>query len=72
MPKRKVRSLPSVGAEYQKKYKGKMYKMTVVKHEPVKNGIAYVVNDTLFLSPSGAAKSIVNVEVNGWDFWKIV
>ena len=71
MPKRKERTLPKIGSVYQRKYKGKMCTMTVVRHKTAKIGLAYKVGEAIYTSPSGAAKSIVKQEINGWAFWNI-
>ena len=68
MPTRKERSNPKVGCEYVRKFKNKTYKLKVIK---TREGIAYDLNDTVFSSPSAAAKSITKTEMNGWKFWKM-
>jgi len=68
MPKTKKRKKPALGKTFIKIYKNKEFKMVVV----INNGkIGYKVNDQIFKSPSGAAKSITEQEVNGWRFWNI-
>ena len=59
---------PDAGSIFKKKYKGKIYTMTVV-HEG--NNIGYKVGRKIYRSPSSAAKSITNYEINGWVFWSI-
>jgi len=68
MPTPKKRSNPKTGSEFIKKYKGKTYKLKVVKTEA---GVGFLVAGTIYSSPSTAAKSITRAEVNGWRFWKI-
>ena len=68
MPARKDRTNPRAGREFVKTFKGKIYKLKVIK---VDGRIAYELGNIVFSSPSAAAKSITNTEVNGWDFWKM-
>jgi Protein of unknown function (DUF2924) len=68
MPARKKRPTPRVGSEFVKKFKGKTYKLKIIKAD---SRIAYELGDTAFPSPSAAAKSITQTEVNGWAFWLI-
>lgn len=68
MPIPKKRSNPKVGSEFVKNYKGKAFKLKVVKTE---SGIGFEVAGTVYSSPSTAAKSFTRSEVNGWKFWKI-
>ena len=67
MPQRKARSLPKIGDVFKGKTRGKMYKMEVVR---AGKKLGYKVKDKVYGSPSGAAKSLTNHEVNGWRFWK--
>lgn len=65
---KKVRKLPAPGTVYKRLFKGKEYQMTVIE----KNGkIYYNVNNTLYSSPSSAAKPIFKNEINGWRFWRM-
>jgi len=68
MPARKERPNPRVGTEFSKRFKGKTYKLKVIKAD---GKIAYETAGTVFLSPTAAAKSITKNEVNGWRFWSI-
>ncbi len=68
MPRRKQRDLPKVGAVFEREYKGKVYCLKVIKGP---TGIAYQLSGHIFKTPTAAAKSIVQVEVNGWAFWKM-
>ena len=68
MPARKKRTNPRVGCEFVTRFKGKTYKLKVIKAD---GKVAYELGDTAFPSPSAAAKSITKTEVNGWRFWKI-
>ena len=68
MAKRKDRNPPRVGATFERVYKGVTYRLQVVSEH---GRIRYKVGTDLFDSPSGAAKSIVKQEVNGWVFWGV-
>jgi hypothetical protein len=68
MPAAKQRPNPKAGSEFVKEYKGKTYKLKVVK---VDRGAGFQLRGTIFSSPSSAAKSITKTEINGWRFWKI-
>jgi hypothetical protein len=68
MPVPKNRKSPHIGSKYTKIYKGETYHMTVVK---TPSGIGFKVKNNIYRSPSAAAKSITNKEVNGWVFWYI-
>jgi hypothetical protein len=68
MPAKKRRIKPKVGCEFVKRFKGKTYKLKIVKSD---GEIAYEVGNTAFPSPSGAARSITKGQVNGWKFWRI-
>ncbi len=59
---------PKAGNEFTVTFKGKEYTLKVIKGE---NGAEYKVGKNTFNSPSGAAKSITENQVNGWKFWKI-
>lgn len=61
--------IPKVGSKFTKIWQGITYEMTVIV---VNNEIYYKVNDEVFRSPTGAAKSITKRSVNGWKFWRIV
>ena len=45
-----------------------MHRMVVVNME---GRLGYRIGNKTFPSPSAAAKSVTNSEVNGWRFWKI-
>jgi hypothetical protein len=64
----KKRPVPKVGQVFVKAYKGEAYKLAVIK---VSEGVGFKLGGTVYSSPSAAAKSITNGEVNGWKFWKI-
>lgn len=68
MPAKKPHPKPSVGSKYEKTFKGKNYTLEVVKNV---GGIAYKLKGSEYSSPSAAAKSVTNGEVNGWRFWGI-
>jgi len=68
MPRRKSRKPASVGDTYRRRYKGRLFTLEVVSTDGV---VRFKVGKELFRSPSGAAKSIVKREVNGWRFWEM-
>jgi hypothetical protein len=68
MPKTKKREMPKAGSVFEKQYLGKTHKLKVVKSP---TGVAFEYNGRVFRTPTAAAKSIVNHEVNGWTFWKM-
>jgi hypothetical protein len=68
MPKAKDRTPPPNGAEFEKTYKGKRYKLRVQRQD----GLAfYHVGRERFTSPSTAGRSVTGHHVNGWRFWGI-
>ena len=67
-PQRENRKLPAVGSTYEHKYKGKVFRMEVVR---IKDKIAYRVSGTDYSSPTLAARSITGKSVNGWIFWNM-
>jgi len=69
MAARKKRSEPKAGCEFVKKFKGKIYRLNVIKSD---GRTAYKVGGNIFFTPTAAAKSITKTEINGWQFWKIV
>ena len=68
MPKKKNRIPPEPGCVFQREYKAKTYEMLVVLET---GQISYKVGAVVYRSPSAAAKSVTNTEVNGWSFWEI-
>jgi hypothetical protein len=68
MPAAKKRQNPKVGTEFVKEYKGKTYRLRVVR---VGNGVGFQLGGEVFTSPSTAGKSITGSELNGWKFWNI-
>jgi hypothetical protein len=68
MPIHKTRSSLKAGTEFAKEFRGKTYRLKVVKSE---GRVAYELGGAIYSSPSGAAKSLTKAEVNGWRFWKI-
>lgn len=68
MAKRKAREAPKVGTTYDKHYRGKQYRLTVVKADET---VGFKLGNEVFKTPSGAAKSITGNEINGWAFWGI-
>lgn len=68
MPQKKQHKNPQVGMVFEKKFKGKHYKLTVVKNSGV---VGFSVASQVFKTPTAAAKQITKTEVNGWKFWGI-
>ena len=62
MPRRKN------GKTYSKTFKGKLYVMKITRTD---SGVGYSVGGRLFKTPTAAAKSITQNDVNGWVFWGI-
>lgn len=68
MPAHNTRKALKTGSVYTKTFRGKPYTMKVVQTEV---GIGYSVGNSVFKTPSAAAKSITKNEINGWKFWGI-
>ncbi len=69
MPKKFNRPNPKKGEVFTKVYKNKEFRMEVIEH----NGkIGYKVQNKIYPSPTGAAKSITKTDVNGWKFWNMI
>jgi hypothetical protein len=68
MSKHKARKPPRIGSVFGKLYRGQRYRLRVIA---AGDGIAFEVNKKIFTTPTAAAKSITNNEVNGWRFWHI-
>ena len=68
MPIRKAHTLPKVGDTFKRTFKQVQYTMKVVKEE---KRIGYKVGNSVYRSPSAAAKSVTQTAVNGWKFWHI-
>ena len=68
MPVRKAHVLPKVGDTFKRTFKHIQYTMTIVRG---RKGIGYKVGDSIYSSPSAAAKSVTKTAVNGWIFWHI-
>lgn len=68
MPQKIQRPNPKKGTIFIKKYKKKEYRMEVIENNGI---IEFKVNNKIYKSPTAAAKSITNNEVNGWYFWKM-
>lgn len=60
--------MPKVGTVYEKKYKGKLFKLTVVR---ASGKTAFDYSGQAFDTPTAAAKTITKHEINGWKFWGI-
>ena len=67
-PQRKNHTLPRVGSSFERNYKGKAFRMELIR---IKDKLVYRVSGTDYSSPSAAAKSITGPEVNGWKFWNM-
>jgi hypothetical protein len=68
MPKEIERIAPRIGTVFAKKYRGNIYRLTVVRSS---GEIAFKVAGQTFKTPTAAAKSITKHEINGWKFWSI-
>jgi hypothetical protein len=68
MPKAKKRAPPPAGAEFEKTYKGKKYRLRVLRDDDV---TFYCVGKDKFTSPSSAGRGVTGHHVNGWRFWGI-
>mgnify|MGYP001768083024 CR=1 FL=1 len=74
MGKRIERKVPKIGTTFVRTYKkhgdktGKNLELKVVKKG---KGVGYEYNGTVYNSPSGAARSILQCTDNGWTCWKI-
>lgn len=69
MPRPLPHTVPPVGAQFNKEYKGALYRLAVIRLP--EGGTGYRVNGSTFTSPSTAAKSITGWHVNGWKWWGI-
>lgn len=67
-PQRKNHKLPRVGSSFERKFRGKVFRMEVIRK---KDKLMYRVSETDYSSPSAAAKSITGSEINGWKFWSM-
>jgi hypothetical protein len=66
MTKRAKHPRPSVGSTFHHVYFGTKYSMEVIS---VDGSLGYKVGKNVFRTPTAAAKSITEAEVNGWKFW---
>ncbi len=62
---------PKAGSKFTAKYKGKTHTMTVKKAKG--GGVAYVVKNKAYKSPTAAASAVLTAgsRANGWTFWGI-
>jgi hypothetical protein len=67
MPAKK-RKEPRVGSKFQRLFKHTLFTLEVVRH---KGRVGYRLKETIYNSPSAAAKAVTNNSVNGWVFWGI-
>jgi hypothetical protein len=63
------RRIPRVGAVFEHTYAGKNYKLKVVAFQ---DGVAYKLNGKIYETPTAAAKTITQYDVNGWLFWHML
>jgi len=68
MPKILKRKNPIPGTVFYKTYKNKEYKLEVIE---VNKKICFKLLNKIYNTPTGAARSITNNDINGWKFWKI-
>lgn len=68
MPAAKKRNPPPSGSEYEKKYKGRTFRLRVIHQDGT---VYYCVGRERFTSPSTAGRHITGHHVNGWLFWRI-
>jgi hypothetical protein len=70
MTKKPERKEPEVGRQFQHRYKGDLYTLTVVETD---DGIGYELMGEVYRSPTAAAKALVGKEqsTNGRKFWHI-
>jgi len=68
MPIAKKRNSPPSGANFEKTYKGKTFRLRVLCQDGV---VYYCVGKERFTSPSTAGRHITGYHVNGWVFWGI-
>jgi len=68
MAKRAEHVAPKIGSQFEKKYRGKQYVLTVISEG---GQTMFRLGKSSYRSPSAAAKTITGGEVNGWKFWSI-
>ncbi|QDV69031.1 hypothetical protein Poly24_27450 [Rosistilla carotiformis] len=70
MAKNNTRKEPDVGRQFQHRYMGDVYTLTVVKTD---SGIGYELLGEVYRSPTAAAKALVGKDqsTNGRKFWHI-
>lgn len=68
MPKLKEHVMPKIGTIFEKKYRGRCFKLAVVRHS---GETVFALGGEMFKTPTAAAKSITKSEINGWFFWGI-
>jgi len=66
MPARKEHVLPKTGKTFTREFGGIQYTLEIVNNN---NGIGYKVSNNVYRTPTAAAKSITQYEINGWSFW---
>jgi hypothetical protein len=60
------RKTPMIGTVLEHTVAGKRYELKVVS---TNEGAAYELNGQVYKTLTGAARSIVKYEANGWKFW---
>jgi hypothetical protein len=68
MAKKAEHVTPKIGSQFEKKYGGKQYVLTVISEG---GQTMFLLGKFSYRSPSAAAKTITGGEVNGWRFWSI-
>ena len=68
MRKKIKHTVPKAGTIFEKRYRGRFYKLTVVTSF---GKLAFDLDGRTFKTPTAAAKSITKHEINGWKFWCI-
>jgi len=70
MPRKiKREKLPQVGSVFEKLFRGRTVRATVISIDPSIGHVRLEVNGTQYKSPSAAAKALAGHEINGWVFW---
>jgi hypothetical protein len=53
---------------FERTFKGTTYRLSVMQ---LQRAVGYKLADTIYHSPSAAAKAVTGNDVNGWWFWRI-
>jgi hypothetical protein len=65
---KKKRTPPKPGTRFTREYLGKTHTLSVLEEG---GRIVYRMQGTTFNSPTEAAHSLTNYQVNGWYFWQM-